>query len=314
MRVNSPIKAIIDNRLAIFSGIGAIAIAIFFISTSFTKRSETELLTKRVNLTIREIGHHLLLHEGDSTSRVLPVREISEGVFLLEFEHELTFQPDTLVALSQRILAKTGLPLDYTVTVHACNRPEIVYGFQISPTSNDIKSCSGRSQPHGCYAIQIVFAHFDTSSRGYSSPGLILSACLFMLGAWLLVGPTRRNVSTLKNEVSATKDVNEKIANIGKLAFDMRNQRLSSGDEIILLTDKECKILELLNQNFSQLTTREDLIQKIWVDEGVITGRSLDMFVSKLRKKLSNDPDLRITNVHGKGYKLEIVKDAAQSS
>jgi DNA-binding response OmpR family regulator len=51
---------------------------------------------------------------------------------------------------------------------------------------------------------------------------------------------------------------------------------------------------------------RETLMQKVWIDEGVITGRSLDMFVSKLRKKLSSDPALRITNVHGKGYKLEM--------
>ena len=64
--------------------------------------------------------------------------------------------------------------------------------------------------------------------------------------------------------------------------------------------------LELLNKNFGVLISRETLMQKIWINEGVITGRSLDMFVSKLRKKLSSDPELRITNVHGKGYKLEI--------
>ena len=81
------------------------------------------------------------------------------------------------------------------------------------------------------------------------------------------------------------------------------------GNETIVLTEKECKILELLNQNFGQLTSREDLIQEIWANEGVITGRSLDMFISKLRKKLSADPELRITNIHGKGYKLEAVAD-----
>jgi DNA-binding response OmpR family regulator len=48
-------------------------------------------------------------------------------------------------------------------------------------------------------------------------------------------------------------------------------------------------------------------MQKVWIDEGVITGRSLDVFVSKLRKKLSGDPVLSITNVHGKGYKLEVL-------
>jgi DNA-binding response OmpR family regulator len=84
------------------------------------------------------------------------------------------------------------------------------------------------------------------------------------------------------------------------------------GDEIIVLTDKECKILELLNRNFNQLTSREDLIQEVWANEGVITGRSLDMFVSKLRKKLSADPEVHITNIHGKGYKLEVIADSSE--
>jgi DNA-binding response OmpR family regulator len=78
------------------------------------------------------------------------------------------------------------------------------------------------------------------------------------------------------------------------------------GSEVISLTDKECKVLKLLHQNFGELIPRETLMQEVWINEGVFTGRSLDMFVSKLRKKLSLDPELRITNVHGKGYKLEM--------
>jgi DNA-binding response OmpR family regulator len=65
----------------------------------------------------------------------------------------------------------------------------------------------------------------------------------------------------------------------------------------------------LLHQNFGELIPRETLMQEVWINEGVITGRSLDMFISKLRKKLSTDPDVRITNIHGKGYRLEIVQD-----
>ena len=63
---------------------------------------------------------------------------------------------------------------------------------------------------------------------------------------------------------------------------------------------------EIAPQNFGELILRDTLMQEIWINEGVITGRSLDMFVSKLRKKLSGDPELKITNVHGKGYRLEI--------
>ena len=94
---------------------------------------------------------------------------------------------------------------------------------------------------------------------------------------------------------------------LGKFLFNMKGQRLLLGSEVISLTDKEYKVLELLHKNFGELIPRETLMQEVWINEGVITCRSLDMFVSKLRKKLSRDPDLRITNIHGKGYRLETV-------
>ena len=100
---------------------------------------------------------------------------------------------------------------------------------------------------------------------------------------------------------SIIKESVPELSALGKFLFDVKDQRLLLGSEVISLTDKECKILELLNKNFGELIPRETLMQKVWINEGVITGRSLDMFVSKLRKKLSSDPELRITNVHGKG-------------
>lgn len=62
----------------------------------------------------------------------------------------------------------------------------------------------------------------------------------------------------------------------------------------------------IAQQTLRSTNSAGDVMQEVWINEGVITGRSLDMFVSKLRKKLGSDPDLRISNVHGKGYKLEI--------
>jgi DNA-binding response OmpR family regulator len=102
------------------------------------------------------------------------------------------------------------------------------------------------------------------------------------------------------------KEYVEASAALGKFLFNVKGQHLLLESEVIPLTDKECKVLQLLHNNFGQLMPRETLMQEVWINEGVITGRSLDMFVSKLRKKLSRDPELRITNIHGKGYKLEI--------
>jgi DNA-binding response OmpR family regulator len=122
----------------------------------------------------------------------------------------------------------------------------------------------------------------------------------------LLIGRFGKSVVPVPNQVNAViKESVPELAALGKFLFDVKNQRLLLGSEVISLTDKECKILELLNTNFGELTPRETLMT-VWVNEGVIIGRSLDMFVSKLRKKLNSDSELSITNVHGKGYKLEM--------
>jgi DNA-binding response OmpR family regulator len=93
---------------------------------------------------------------------------------------------------------------------------------------------------------------------------------------------------------------------IGTYSFSLNNQLLRSDLETIELSDKEAKLLSIFAAQQNQLISREELLKKVWEDDGVFTGRSLDMFISKLRKKFKNDPSVQITNVHGKGYKLEI--------
>src|SRR5687767_3613405 len=107
MCVNFAFKGFFTNRLGAGSGIAIVILAIFFIASSFTKRSDGDLRAKQVNLMIRQIGHRLLLQAGDSTSRVLPVTEIKEGTFLLEFENEFAFSHDSLMMLSRGMLPKT---------------------------------------------------------------------------------------------------------------------------------------------------------------------------------------------------------------
>lgn len=310
MNVNSFNRAFRHPGLKLLAAIVVSLCTIFFLAAFVTDKSEGEVISKRVNIAVRAIGHNLLLRAGDSTSVVRPVLEKSNGVFLLEFENEFIFQPDTLVAIVQRILDKTGLSR-YTVTVHECNRPAIVYGFEINPPDNSIKPCSGRSQRKACYNIEIAFSDFPRQTVLNSQIAMMISGILSVLAVVLIsrnLGPKKSK--PLMEQNASTQNENNTVLTIGRLVFDTTHQSLKMGEETILLTDKECRILTLLNRNIGRLTLREELIQEVWTDEGVITGRSLDMFISKLRKKLSADPDLRVTNVHGKGYRLEIVNDA----
>ena len=149
---------------------------------------------------------------------------------------------------------------------------------------------------------------FKSTTTDYPLSNYIYSGVVLLLAGALLIARFGKILTPSKSQdqdVKETRAVLELPA-IGKFLFDVKNQRLLLGDDIVSLTDKECSVLELLNKSFGELISRETLIQEIWINEGVITGRSLDMFVSKLRKKLSVDPELRITNIHGKGYRLEI--------
>ncbi len=138
---------------------------------------------------------------------------------------------------------------------------------------------------------------------------VVYGGILMLLSATLVIGRFRKNSTPVPGQNQNSTITNEpitEVAALGSFLFNTKAQHLLFGGEAITLTDKECKVLELLHKNFGELTPRETLMQEVWINEGVFTGRSLDMFVSKLRKKLSLDPELRITNVHGKGYKLEM--------
>ena len=73
----------------------------------------------------------------------------------------------------------------------------------------------------------------------------------------------------------------------------------------ILLSRKEGEVLAILATHANQVVPREQIDKQVWEDRGVVVGRSLDTFISKLRKRLQEDQSIRLTNVHGVGYKLE---------
>ena len=76
----------------------------------------------------------------------------------------------------------------------------------------------------------------------------------------------------------------------------------------ISLSKKECELLALFVARPNQIIKRDELSKKVWEDQGVIVGRSLDTYISKLRKILKDDDSIKLSNIHGVGYKLEVKK------
>ncbi|MCD4729386.1 MAG: response regulator transcription factor, partial [Bacteroidales bacterium] len=98
----------------------------------------------------------------------------------------------------------------------------------------------------------------------------------------------------------------QKIFSIGSYTFDYGNMLLTSGNVEKSLTRKEAALLKLLCIYESKLLTRETALKSVWGDDDYFIGRSMDVFITKLRKHLKDDPSISITNVHGAGFKLEI--------
>lgn len=94
------------------------------------------------------------------------------------------------------------------------------------------------------------------------------------------------------------------ITNIGKYQFDQRNMNLVFENEKIELSSKESDLLLLLYNAANTTLERGDILKNVWGDEGNYIGRTLDVFISKLRKKLEADTNIKIVNVRGVGYKL----------
>ena len=114
-------------------------------------------------------------------------------------------------------------------------------------------------------------------------------------------------IQALLKRVTREKAFEEEPVNefqIGKFHFDYPSQIISIEGQDQKLSTKEAELLRLLCLNMNEVLTRETALLEIWHDDNYFNGRSMDVFLSKLRKYLKADPNVEIVNVHGKGYKL----------
>jgi len=96
----------------------------------------------------------------------------------------------------------------------------------------------------------------------------------------------------------------EDYYSIGRYTFDPLKQLLSIEDHNIKLTTKEAELLELLCRNRNEILERNFALKAIWIDDNYFNARSMDVYITRLRKYLGEDPSVKILNVHGRGYKL----------
>lgn len=137
-------------------------------------------------------------------------------------------------------------------------------------------------------------AGFQTGGDDYITKPFSLDELVYRIEVFL----RRSNGQAIEQSVG--------IFHVGQFSFDPFNLILRNGSSEKTLTQKEAEVLKLLFQNRDRVLKREEILKQVWGDDDYFMGRSMDVFISKLRKYLKDDPAIQIVNYHGVGFRLEV--------
>lgn len=274
-----------------------------FILTSFISLSQDSKKDAADLVAMRMIGHHILLNAGDSISRVLPIKKNGTD-FRIEFDTTFAFEPSQLTFIIDSIMMVEGVSTDYLVQVEQCRTKEISYSYSHDVELIQQSPCQSRGYPVDCYSLIITcYDHSDQKlltqevAEEEQKSSIMLYLILGCLGLLLTL------FVYLSNRKKSAKSDSHSIR-IGKYEFNKKKLTLSFENELIELTIKEADLLEMLYESANDILERETILKVVWEDQGVYVGRTLDVFISKLRKKLEADASVKILNIRGVGYKL----------
>ncbi|MGM9805109.1 MAG: response regulator transcription factor [Candidatus Aphodosoma sp.] len=113
-------------------------------------------------------------------------------------------------------------------------------------------------------------------------------------------------LEAITRRVNGKRAKNNNEYHLGSMVFDTQKQTLTTPNRQLKLTTKESELLSLLVVNANNILERNYALKTIWVEDNYFNARSMDVYITKLRKLLKDDPDVEIINIHGKGYKLII--------
>ena len=268
-------------------------------------RISSDIEPEKVNLALRRTADGLLRLAGDSTSRIPAIRHTGARSWSVRLEQDFSYA--RLPAMLQGALEQYGIRHPYRVAIRRCEDHLIDLGYQqidfLRQDSFEIP-CSGRDMPEGCHYIEVIFNDTATASRRAMAA---FGGLLLFLGAVAGYNLARRK-SPARDAAPVETDAN--WVNFGHSRLHATDQILFCNGQRQDLTFREAKLLRLFVQHTNQLLERDTILRLVWADEGILVGRSVDMFVSRLRKKLASDPAVNIVAVHGVGYRMEVQSPA----
>lgn len=283
-------------------------VSLSFITPSFALKDKSG---QRTEVVMRTIGHEVLLAHGDSTSRVLPVEQIYDR-YIIEFDTKFEFQSSKLISAIDSVVKTTDIATHYIVEMLNADTEEVIYSYEVDGAVDFTRiPCGTRAQPLAAYSLHFTILKAGDSAmlippsttadlRGLSAEHANnRSPILWAIPFFLLIG-----IAMYFYQKESDVSTNTHLIEIGDYLFDPRNMTLSLADHQVELTSKESDLLSLLHSSANATVERDDILRNVWGDKGDYVGRTLDVFISKLRKKLEGDTSVKIANIRGVGYRL----------
>jgi Transcriptional regulatory protein, C terminal len=262
---------------------------------------------KNIEVALRMIGHEVLLSVGDSTSLVLPIKK-EKGQYRIEFASKFQVNPDSLVKTVKRVMRETKMSSAYIMQVAQCDSDDIVYSFEVKKKfGRDIVPCASRSLPKSCYALLFTLkGENETVAPSKNQTNGNSNSSIFWIAGCGLLLAVCTSVVIFRRRRKLPIELDADIITLGKFHFNKKKAELIIAEQRIELTGKEADLLLLLYNAANKTVERDDILRAVWNDDGDYVGRTLDVFISKLRKKLEADSSIQIVNVRSVGYKLVI--------
>lgn len=274
------------------------------------------------SLALRQIGHDYLSLCGDVNSRIPAVRVRADGSMLLPLATDVDY--DQLNEVTIQALLRYDIHQAYTLSLEDCASGEVFLGslwpapIMLDAADEDATAaCLGREQEARC--ANVVLAFSPTAATSPPRWTWLLGG----LGLLLLFARPRKSTPPLSSATTTMAAATQHAPVLDPQPLTPPRQRnglaitpnclvdplastLTVGDQTDELTHREGKLLTYFAERPNLVLQRADINDAVWGEEGIITGRSLDVFVSRLRKKLAVVDGVEIKTVHGVGYRLVV--------
>lgn len=269
---------------------------------SFMIGTQAYWLSRSYDANTSQFDHQVqvaLYNVADTISDKASVEKVSSNYFFVTTNSSAS--SETIDTLIQKEFSARNLKLDYELGIYNAEDDSLMHGEYVQehlPVAGNYAVEQDQDQVPKNFAV--LFPTKKSFLLGKLDLWLFVVLILILISSYYLHPYFHSSSREIQLQATASQ------INLGKTSLDYHNQNLVVDGNIQPLTYKENKILKLFFENPNQVIEREVFLEEVWQRDGFFTARSMDVFISKIRKYINPDQSIKIVNLRSIGYRLHV--------